>query len=166
MRRWVRRLCFVLGLLILFAGGVGSSTPIVVVGALLVGASLLPSRSDTPSGRTVTPRVVEARGQTWTQGSDNRWLRWNQATQTWDDAGLPPPEVLRASGAPEAPRRDTTLRTIAGTIAAALVAATLWAFFDPRAQVPLVSPVVCSLKGKTWHSGSTIVPAGCYERDI
>jgi hypothetical protein len=33
---------------------------------------------------------------------------------------------------------------------------------NPRVNVPLISPVVCSLKGDTWYNGGILGPPGCY----
>lgn len=163
MGRWVLRSFFVLGVLILFVGAVGDVSPVLAVGAILILIALLPTERSATAAHT--PSVVEADGHSWTQRSDGTWLRWEAEARIWQDAEPPPPEVLRR--APVAATTDGNgARTITGVIAAVLVAASLWAFFDPRAQIPLISPIVCSVKGQTWHAGSTSVPAGCYQREL
>ena len=37
------------------------------------------------------------------------------------------------------------------------------AFLDPSANMPVISPVVCSLKGATWYDGGILGAPGCYE---
>ena len=162
MSRLVRRSLFVLGLLAVFAGGVGSSGPVVALGAILILVSLpTERRTRTPAA----PAVVEAAGRSWTQRPDGTWLRWNAGERVWKDLGPPPPEVMQRASVRESSDGNGA-RTLASVVAAALVAATLCAFFDPRAQIPVISPIVCSVKGQTWHAGSTIAPAGCYQRDL
>ncbi len=41
---------------------------------------------------------------------------------------------------------------------------TMWSFTDPHANIPVVSQVVCSMKGGTWYDSSLLIPAGCYAR--
>lgn len=52
-----------------------------------------------------------------------------------------------------------------GAVAAGtLIALTGWVATDPHAQVPVLSEVVCSIKGESWMEGSAGLgtPAGCY----
>ena len=35
--------------------------------------------------------------------------------------------------------------------------------YDPHLNFPVVSQVVCSLKGDTWMSGNILNPPGCYK---
>lgn len=166
MTRWWRRAFFLIGLLIALPGMLAAAVLPVVVGIVMVLASLLPTRADpslqsAPSGHP----LVEAEGQTWMQQPDGSWLRWRADETRWEDVGPPPPEVIRnrPSSAPE------QIRTVSKALTIVLVlflAAGAWALIDPQAQIPGVSPAVCSLKGGTWHdAGSVIIPAGCYPRE-
>jgi len=42
---------------------------------------------------------------------------------------------------------------------------TMWAFSDPHANIPVISPIVCSIKGGIWYDSSLLIPAGCYARE-
>lgn len=66
---------------------------------------------------------------------------------------------------PPPPRRDHDGWKIATAVAAAiLIFLSIVAWADPNAQIPVVSKVVCSIRGGTWYDGSAIlgIPAGCY----
>jgi hypothetical protein len=68
-------------------------------------------------------------------------------------------EVLR-SMAPRRPR--SAARVIAALFGALMLLLTLISFANPHVNVPLISPVVCSLKGDTWYDGGLLGPPGCY----
>jgi len=55
---------------------------------------------------------------------------------------------------------------VVGVVIGVLVLLTGWAFVDPQAQIPVVAPVVCSLKGADWYSETplNLLPPGCYAR--
>jgi hypothetical protein len=52
---------------------------------------------------------------------------------------------------------------LAAMIAAAIVLTGIFAFANPGMNIPVVSEVVCHLKGDTWYSGGLLIPAGCYQ---
>lgn len=52
---------------------------------------------------------------------------------------------------------------ILGIILVSLVSlGTATSFFDPHLNFPVVSQVVCSLKGDTWYGGGILGEPGCY----
>jgi len=65
---------------------------------------------------------------------------------------------------PRGPRSPLTIAL--GLVLAVLVVLTVWTFADPSADVPVISPIVCSAKGDAWYTGDAAwgIPAGCYAR--
>ena len=54
---------------------------------------------------------------------------------------------------------------LVGVIVGTLVLLTGWAAVDPHAQIPVVSPIVCSLKGADWTGVPALgIPVACRER--
>jgi hypothetical protein len=47
-------------------------------------------------------------------------------------------------------------------VLAVLVFLGMIAATNPRTDIPLISPLVCSLKGDTWYGGGLLGPPGCY----
>lgn len=43
-----------------------------------------------------------------------------------------------------------------------VVLAAAMSFYDPNLNFPVVSQVVCSLKGATWYGGGILGAPGCY----
>jgi hypothetical protein len=57
-------------------------------------------------------------------------------------------------------------RTIAGIIAiigGLLTVLILLVWVNPHANVPLISEVVCTIKGATWYDGDVFNQPGCYD---
>jgi len=79
----------------------------------------------------------------------------------------PHPERVHASLAMRASRSGHDGWKIAVAVAAfILIVLTVWAFADPGAQLPVISKVVCSVKGGTWYDGNQLlgIQPGCYAR--
>jgi hypothetical protein len=36
------------------------------------------------------------------------------------------------------------------------------AFFNPNVNIPVISPIACSIKGGTWDNGQFLTMPGCY----
>lgn len=51
---------------------------------------------------------------------------------------------------------------IAVIVAVIILFLAAWSFVDPRADVPFISPIVCSAKGLTWYPGGLLGAPGCY----
>jgi hypothetical protein len=51
---------------------------------------------------------------------------------------------------------------LAAVVAAILVILGLMAFSDPNLNIPVISPLACSVKGDTWYGGGILGPPGCY----
>lgn len=47
-------------------------------------------------------------------------------------------------------------------VIAGLIIGALASVVDPRINFPVVSQVVCSLKGDTWYDGGLLGAPGCY----
>lgn len=61
------------------------------------------------------------------------------------------------------PKKDHVLLWILGTVLVALIILlTVAAFIDPSVNLPVISQVVCSLKGDTWYGGGILGQPGCY----
>jgi hypothetical protein len=47
-----------------------------------------------------------------------------------------------------------------------VIALTVWSVFDASANVPVISPIVSSVKGGIWDNGSAVwgIEPGCYQR--
>jgi len=57
-------------------------------------------------------------------------------------------------------------RTWAGIVAilgGLLTVLFLVVWFNPHANVPLISETVCTIKGATWYDGDVFNPPGCYK---
>ena len=166
MTRWWRRGFFLVGFLIAFAGGIANAGPALILGVVMVLVSLLPTRADPAPQPPSSSPLVEADGHTWTQQPGGSWLRWNATGRSWEDVGPPPPEILRNRPTTPVVQTSNTTSKVIGVVSAFLVAGVLWALLDPMAQIPGISQVVCSVKGGTWHDGSSVsIPAGCYPRE-
>ena len=55
------------------------------------------------------------------------------------------------------------VRVLAVLVIAGLVLATLVAIANPRADIPVISQVVCGARGGSWYGGSIFAAAGCYQ---
>lgn len=110
--------------------------------------------------------LLKHNGLTWMRQPDGDWLRWNADEQRWDDVGPPPPEVVKELGRGTSNSRTGPAHTVLVVAALTLVGLFTWAFFDPRAQIPWISEVVCSIKGNTWYDQSALIEPGCYQRDV
>jgi hypothetical protein len=63
---------------------------------------------------------------------------------------------------PAKPPQNHPGMTIGGIILAILIILSVFAVADPRADIPVISPIVCSLKGGAWYGGGILAPPGCY----
>lgn len=148
MTRWWRRAFLIIGLLVALSGGIAGSGLLVAIGIVMVLVALLPTRADSsrPTSTSDSP-LVEAEGHTWMQQPCSAAFQRNHE---------PTPEVIRNQRAIATAQTHTASKALAVVLALA----------GAGAQIPGMSPVVCSLKGGTWHNGSSvIVPAGCYPRE-
>lgn len=50
-----------------------------------------------------------------------------------------------------------------GWVIAILIVLVVISFANPTFNVPVVSQVVCSVKGGTWYDSSLLTQAGCYK---
>jgi hypothetical protein len=165
---WGRRFLVVAGIVVLIFGGLlpGPFT----VGALILAGVLFVVAGRSPEEHDTTPNLVDVNGVTWTRDSTGLPNRWSAETETWDVVDPAPPDVIRAfdrrSDASQKTADSSHAAPIAAFVIAALVGLGVWALLDPYANIPVVSQVVCSLKGASWHGGSTGlgVPPGCYDR--
>jgi len=69
----------------------------------------------------------------------------------------------RGDGSRPDQSRSRPIPIIAILLAVATIL-TMWSFSDPHVNIPIVSQVVCSIKGGTWYNSSLLIPAGCYAR--
>lgn len=166
MSTWGRRGLVVLGIVILIFGGLvpGPFTiaALITAGILFVIASRQ-SSSDTDRS---TSNLVVVEGVNWTKGADGRAHRWVAESQTWILADPPPPHVIRAFAAsPTTTKRGSAIPAVT-LVVVALIGLGLWALFDPYANIPGVSKMVCSIKGASWHDDPGFgAPPGCYSRE-
>ncbi|MGH2755243.1 MAG: AsnC family transcriptional regulator [Actinomycetota bacterium] len=81
----------------------------------------------------------------------------------------PPPDVLSSPRTESMPgKMDRQARTVLSITAILIGLSVLaaWSLVDPHADIPVVSRIMCSLKGGSWYDGSAITgPAGCYNRE-
>lgn len=165
MSTWGRRTLVVLGILILVFGGLAEGpfiiAALIVAGILFVLAGRRSSESDRSNSDLV---VVE--GVNWTKGADGRAHRWDAESETWILADPPPPHVIRAFAASSGPAKRGSAIPAVSLIVVALIGLGLWALFDPYANIPGISKMVCSMKGASWHDDPSFgAPPGCYSRE-
>jgi len=68
----------------------------------------------------------------------------------------------RTGGASPPPSRGGTRSALAGILLLLLILAAAMSFYDPHLNFPVISQVVCSLKGDTWYGGGLLGSPGCY----
>jgi hypothetical protein len=61
--------------------------------------------------------------------------------------------------------KRTTRTTIVASVVILVVLLLGWTFVNPHADVPVISRIVCSIKGGTWTDGSVPlgIQVGCYK---
>jgi hypothetical protein len=52
--------------------------------------------------------------------------------------------------------------TLVGILLVLVLLGAAMSFYDPNLNFPVVSQVVCSMKGDTWYSGGLLGAPGCY----
>lgn len=110
-------------------------------------------------------------GTFWSRDASGSYFRWDESQDDWLPVKMPPPEVLRlldesSEDYQEARSSRVPPKTLVLSPLVVILGLAGWALADPYANIPFVSPIVCSLKGASWTEGSPLldVPAGCYER--
>jgi hypothetical protein len=66
------------------------------------------------------------------------------------------------AGQPRPRRSRSGASWLLALLGALVVLLALISLYNPHVNVPLVSPVVCSLKGDTWYGGGILGAPGCY----
>lgn len=66
------------------------------------------------------------------------------------------------AGQPQVRRRHSGVWWLVAAFVVLVLLLAGISLYNPRVNVPLISPVVCSLKGDTWYGGGILGPSGCY----
>ena len=83
---------------------------------------------------------------------------WHPGGKTLHDHSgeqLPPPPPPRSGG-------KGLYWTLGSILLVLVMLGAAMSFFDPSLNFPVVSQVVCSLKGDTWYGGGLLESPGCY----
>ncbi len=77
------------------------------------------------------------------------------------------PRVVQQAPKAAQRKKQSSAEAVVIVVLVLLFALSAWAFVNPHANVPVVSKVVCSIKGASWTDGSAAwgIPAGCYRMD-
>ena len=166
MSTWGRRTLVVLGIVILIFGGLipGPFTiaAIITAGILFV----IAGRRSSSDANDSSDDLIVVEGVNWTKGADGRAHHWDAESQTWILSDPPPPHVIRAFAARQTSTKRGSAIPAVTLAVVALLGLGLWALFDPYANIPGISKMVCSMKGASWHDDPGFgTPPGCYSRE-
>jgi hypothetical protein len=115
--------------------------------------------------------VVQHEDAWWSRDRDGNYVKYESEIKEWVRQDAVPADVIRAyeqdAGAPFSPVYSVG-RGVSRVIAVVVTLLVLlfgWAFVDANANIPVISPILCSMKGASWFEGSAVMgtPAGCYD---